>query len=154
MLLYLVRHGEAKSEEEDKRRPLTERGVRHVAKSARFVFRQGGSLCRAIFHSGKLRAFQTANILANALRLGDDVCKIDCLNPLDDPNILAQRLNRISYDLIVVGHLPHLAKVASILLSGEEDKVRLEFTDGAVASLKRDENGLWTLLSLTTTGIW
>ncbi|HDD66024.1 MAG TPA: phosphohistidine phosphatase SixA, partial [Nitrososphaeria archaeon] len=62
MKVYLVQHGEAKREEEDPARPLTEEGKREVEDVARFLAELGVRVDR-ILHSGKLRAAQTANIL-------------------------------------------------------------------------------------------
>jgi phosphohistidine phosphatase len=62
MLLYLVQHGEAKKEEEDPQRGLTDKGrkdVQTIAASARKMNVQPDR----IFHSAKLRAQQTAALL-------------------------------------------------------------------------------------------
>ena len=66
MKLYLVQHGEAKSEKEDPDRSLTDRGtaeIRAVAEAAK----RAGLKPAQIYHSGKTRAQQTADILADAL---------------------------------------------------------------------------------------
>ena len=62
-MLYLVQHGEATKETEDPARPLTEHGRQEVVKVARALarVRLGVSV---IAHSGKLRARQTAELLA------------------------------------------------------------------------------------------
>jgi len=62
MRLYLVQHGEAKREEEDPSRPLTENGRREVEIVAKFLSEAGIKIDK-ILHSGKLRAAQTAEIL-------------------------------------------------------------------------------------------
>ena len=85
MLLYLVQHAEAKSEEEDPARGLTEKGVqdvRDVSASAKM-----NVTASRIYHSGKTRAMQTAQILADHLNLEKDLSATDGLAPSDDPSI-------------------------------------------------------------------
>jgi len=65
--LYLVQHGAAKTESEDPRRSLTSEGRRAVERMADFLSTLHVSLDR-IEHSEKLRARQTAEILAARLR--------------------------------------------------------------------------------------
>jgi len=59
--VYLVRHGKAKSKEEDPERHLTERGAEEVRRVARFLAAAGIQVSK-ILHSGKTRARQTAEI--------------------------------------------------------------------------------------------
>ena len=64
MRLYLVQHGEAKPEAEDPQRPLADAGrqaVEHVARQAA----RAGVRPQVILHSGKLRAQQTGEIMAD-----------------------------------------------------------------------------------------
>lgn len=68
MRLYLVQHGEAKKEEEDPLRPLSERGREDVQRVAKYVEKLDIK-ASIIFHSGKLRAKQTAEILAEKLNI-------------------------------------------------------------------------------------
>lgn len=66
MELYLLQHGEATSKEVDARRPLTDRGREDVTRVGRTA-RAAGIRVAAIYHSGKLRAEQTAQILSEEL---------------------------------------------------------------------------------------
>ena len=66
MRVYLVQHGESRPEEEDPQRRLTDEGVRNVQNVARFL-RPLGLKLETIWHSGKHRAQQTAEILAGAV---------------------------------------------------------------------------------------
>ena len=59
MIVYLVQHGEAKSEEEDPERPLTDNGRFTVESVSEHIAPLGLGVTR-IIHSGKLRAKQTA----------------------------------------------------------------------------------------------
>ena len=66
MKVYLVQHGEAKSEEEDPQRKLTDKGIGEVQKVADFL-RPLKLTVNAIWHSGKPRAQQTGELLAKAI---------------------------------------------------------------------------------------
>lgn len=91
MALYLIRHADAKREGEDPLRPLSESGVRDIKVVASYLFRMGIKADQ-IFHSGKLRARQTAEVLAESLRPSMGTIESEGLNPLDDPGIWSERL--------------------------------------------------------------
>ena len=143
--LYLVQHGEAKREEEDPLRPLTERGKAEVEEIAKFLAEAGIKVER-ILHSGKLRASQTAEILGRYLKPPKGIKATDGLEPMADPRIWAERLEKLDEDLMLVGHLPHLRKLASLLLVGRDDLEIVRFRYGGVVCLERDENNLWSLI--------
>ena len=46
-------------------------------------------------------------------------------------------------DVMLVGHLPHLANLASLLLTGEKDEAVIDFRMGGVACMKKDWPGHW-----------
>jgi phosphohistidine phosphatase len=143
MFLYLVQHGESKREEEDPARDLTTRGRDDVTRVADFAGKLNLALHR-IFHSGKTRAMTTAEILAAALQPRDGVAPADGLAPLDDPEIWAGRLSSMSEDLALVGHLPHLARLAALLLCGDREKNVVNFKmGGSMVCLQRDDAGRW-----------
>ncbi len=144
MFLYLVQHGEAKSEEEDPARGLTEKGVQDV----RLVSAYAEILnlkVNGIFHSGKARAMQTAKILADHLKLEKGLSATDGLAPMDDPSIWASRITGINDDIILVGHLPHLAKLAGQFLSGDKEKMPIDFKMGGMVCLRRFDDGRWAI---------
>jgi len=141
--VYLVRHGKAKSKEEDPERHLTERGAEEVRRVARFLAAAGIQVSK-ILHSGKTRARQTAGILTKELK-AREVKQVEALDPLADPKVWAEKLGESSEDLMLVGHLPHLSKLVSLLLLGE-DKEIIKFAAGGVVCLERDEEGRWTIL--------
>jgi phosphohistidine phosphatase len=145
MNLYLVQHGEAMPEKEDPQRPLSEKGRRDIKTTASFVSQRGHIRAHIVLHSGKTRALQTAQILAEHANPPDGVKQADGLAPLDDPSIWAGRLSEITEDLILVGHLPHLEKLASLLLCGTAEKKMVDFRMAGIVCLGRDETGNWTL---------
>jgi len=144
MFLYLVQHAEAKREEEDPQRGLTEKGLQDIRKVAVYAERLNIKPTQ-IFHSGKTRALQTAQVLADHLRPEKGVSETDGLAPLDDPKVWFERLSRITEDIILVGHLPHLGRLSGLLLCGDKEKGIVDFKMGGIVCLKRFEDGHWAV---------
>lgn len=144
MLLYLVQHAEAKKEEEDPARGLTEKGMQDITKIAAYAQKLNLIISR-IYHSGKTRALQTAQVLAYLLKPGKGISEIDSLAPMDDPKVWADRLSRTKEDVLLVGHLPHLAGLASLLLCGDASRNIVDFKNAGIVCLKRSENGVWSI---------
>ena len=143
MRIYLVQHGEAKRKEEDPARPLTEKGRSEVERVGRFLARIGVRVDR-ILHSGKLRAAQTAELMAKYVKSMEKIEAVDGLDPLADPRIWAERLDKSEHDLMLVGHLPHLKRLVSLLLTGRDDLEIVRFRYAGVVCLEKDEK--WSIL--------
>ena len=144
MKLYLVQHAEAKGEEEDPARPLSEMGWKDLEKVTSFLRKRGIEIAR-ILHSGKLRARQTAEKLSEVVRSSEDVQENEGLAPLDDPAKWENRLREETADVMLVGHLPHLSKLAGLLLTGDSNRRVINFKMGGVVCLERDEKGSWSV---------
>lgn len=144
MFLYLVQHAESKKEEVDPSRPLSEKGLQDINKIALYLSKLDLRVHK-IFHSNKLRAKQTAEILSEMLKPVKGVSETDGLAPLDNPTIWAERLKDIPEDMMLVGHLPHLGRLASLLLCNDLNKNIISFKMAGTACLKRDEINTWSL---------
>lgn len=153
MNLYLVQHAEAKPESEDPERRLSERGRAEMGKTARFAAEHLAIRVPRILHSGKTRARETAEALAEALRPASGVEAADGLDPAADAKVWARRLADSREDVMLVGHLPHLARLASLLICGHEDKPVVAFQTGGIVHLRRDEAGRWSIGWLVVPGI-
>jgi phosphohistidine phosphatase len=149
MDLYLVQHAEAKSDQEDPLRPLSTKGREDMVRVAAYLS-QLNIPGNKIFHSTKLRAKQTAEILFEHLRPTKGMSEADGLSPLDEPAIWAERLRDLPDGVILVGHLPHLARIASLLLCGDIDKNIVSFRMAGVVCLKGDDSGSWSLQWMLT----
>lgn len=143
MNAYLVQHSHAKSEQEDPERPLSEKGLADIRKVADFISKRGNISVKEIFHSGKRRARQTAEVLAE--KLNSIIKETDSLKPMDDPSIWAERLTKRNEDIMLVGHLPHLSRLTSLLLRQETGKILVEFQQGCVVCLKTEDFINWSL---------
>ncbi len=144
MFVCLIQHAKAINEEVDAARPLCEKGVADITKMASYASGLNISVTE-IYHSPRLRAKQTAQILADYLRPLTGPTETDGLKPDDDPAIWAERLKTMTDNLMLVGHLPHLGKLASLLLCGDADKNVIFFRMAGVVCLKRYENLAWSL---------
>jgi phosphohistidine phosphatase len=139
--VYLAQHGEAAGEQQDPSRALTERGRREVEAVAGAAAR-GGVEVRAIYHSGKLRARQTAELFAAALRPERPVLELAGLAPNDDPRIAFRSLGAMEFPVILVGHLPHLARLTALILTGDPEADLVGFRMGGLVALDvRGEGG-------------
>jgi phosphohistidine phosphatase len=137
--LYLVQHGRAKPENEDPERPLTGDGFDDVARVARQAVEQLGVRPDRVVHSGKTRARQTAEVWGRLVNV--DVEQADALGPNDDPTIWEPRLAVATDNIMLAGHLPHLARLASLLLAGTSDRPVIEFRQGGLVGLERTDAG-------------
>ena len=134
MKLYLVQHGEACSVEEDPERPITEKGKADVNRLAVFLRKSGVSVERVI-HSGKLRAKQTAERLANAIANGIKLETSELIKPNDNPEAFSQLSYCWATDTLVVGHMPFMARLVSQLTHGSFDILYANFTPGSIVCL-------------------
>jgi len=144
MQLYLVQHGAAKSEAEDPQRGLTEKGRRTVEQLADFLIPLQLSIDR-IEQSGKLRASQTAEILAGRLRPREGAKEIMGIGPKDNIEAMCSRLQTESKDLMLVGHLPYLGRLVARLLGLKGDRDAVLFQMGGLVRLDRRETGDWVV---------
>ena len=135
---YLVQHGEATPEREDPARPLTDRGRREVERVAQAAQRSEVAVA-AIVHSGKLRAQQTADLLAATLAPVGGVRAVAGLAPLDGPAAARELLDQAAAPTMLVGHLPHLSRLTSLLVVGDPSREIVCFRMGAIVCLTREE---------------
>lgn len=136
MHLILVQHGEAVPAEQDPERPLTATGRADMERLSAFL-----SECRIavprIVHSGKLRARDSAAILAAGMSSRPQIAVVDRLSPKDSPVWLVEAVAEWSEDALIVGHQPMLSRFVSRLLLGAEQPVIFEFTPGSALCLSR-----------------
>lgn len=144
MNVYLMQHGKPVSKEEDPDRPLSDQGKADVGAVAEFLKKSGVEVAGA-FHSGKTRARQTAEIMLSKLNPEIQAQKSAGLSPLDDVKEMATQINAAEKDILVTGHLPHLGKLASLLVAGDETVPVVKFQQGGVVCLQKDEGGEWSV---------
>ena len=144
MKIYLVQHGEAVTKEVDPERPLTEQGISDVQRVAR-ALKHAGVEVKRVIHSGKLRARQTAEILATEIAPMLQLEASDLINPNDNPGAFDMQAASGSVDTMVVGHLPFMAKLVSHLVIGNDKNMLVAYQPGSVACLELIEKDNWQI---------
>jgi phosphohistidine phosphatase len=142
MNFYLVRHGEAIDASVDRTRPLTTSGREDVKSTAQIAAAKGVQV-QTIYHSGILRAAQTAEIMAACLDCGAVALPTSGLQPEDDPHVAAAELTVAETSVMLVGHLPHLNRLAALLSKGSTSD-QSNFVPAMMACYRRD-GALWRL---------
>ena len=148
MKLYLVQHAEAVPAEDNPDRPLSDKGRSDVRRVASFLARSVH--VGRIVHSPKMRARDTAVLLAQALGPGGVVEEAASgLAPNDSVEVAADLIAGWSEDTMVVGHLPFMGRLVSHLVAGSEEANVAAFQPGTVACLERaggdEDGGGWAL---------
>lgn len=146
MVLYLCQHGDALAKDVDPERRLSERGTTDVCNMANAL--SGSITTTEILHSGKLRARQTAELLHERLAPDATIRAGDGLGPNDPEEVFVTGLGSRDDNLLVVGHMPFVSRLASRLIGVERDV--LAFQPGTVAALSRDGDGGWMLSWMMT----
>ena len=137
-MIYLVHHGEAVPSSIDAQRPLTDTGRAAVERLAREAAGRGVPPVE-IWHSGKLRARQTGEAFRLACNPLATFTMVRGLQPADPSDILADRLAGETRDLLLVGHMPHIARLLRRLLGRVGEDV--EFPPHGVVALEPDPGG-------------
>ena len=144
MRIYLTQHGLALPKDVDPDRPLSKQGREDVRRLAEFLDKAGVQVGQ-VLHSGKTRAKQTAEMLAEALLPDGRPQEHAGLGPKDPLEKVSPEIAFWSVDTLIVGHLPYLGRLASLLLAADPDRPLLAFQPGTMACLEKDAEGHWVL---------
>jgi phosphohistidine phosphatase len=140
--VILVHHGEAVPAGEDPMRPLSARGRADVAAVAAAAAAKGAKP-RAVWHSGKLRARQTAEAFWRACNPLAEFSAQKGLQPDDPPEWVADRLLAEDGEVMIVGHMPHLSRLLERLLGTAGGGVSAHVPVNGVVCVEETE-GRWT----------
>jgi phosphohistidine phosphatase len=141
VLLYLVHHGDAVGPDVDPRRPLSVRGGGHVARLAEEAAARGARPA-IVWHSGKLRARQTAEAFWRACNALAALSATRDLQPADPPEWIGDRLRGESRDILIAGHFPHLPRLLA-LMTRRADGPSVFPLHGVVAVRTDDDGQTW-----------
>jgi phosphohistidine phosphatase len=142
MEVYLVQHGRALPKDTDPARPLSQEGRADVRSIAAALGRN--IRVERLIHSAKERARQTAEILMTMPGCSAAPEESGGLSPKDSVEPWAERLAEAEESTMLVGHLPFMGRLASVLLGDEPTMERVRFTPGTVLGLSRTDDG-WRL---------
>lgn len=144
MKLFLVQHAEAKARSEDPDQPLNEVGLKNAEAMAAWMATTSERVDQ-IWHSGKRRAQQTAEIFGRRLNPASGVIMHPGLNPEDEVGPLAEEVSKLRAPLMIVGHLPFLSILAGYLITGGRQAHVVRFHNAGVVCLL-EEQGDWMIV--------
>jgi phosphohistidine phosphatase len=137
LLIYLVHHGDAVGPDIDHRRPLSTAGQAHVERIAAEAAARGANP-GMVWHSGKLRAKQTAEAFWRTCNPLAELSATRDLQPDDPPQWIADRLRAETRDILIAGHFPHLPRVFALLTASHDERA---FPLHGVVALSSDDQG-------------
>ncbi|MEO8259024.1 MAG: histidine phosphatase family protein [Acidobacteriota bacterium] len=135
MKLFLVHHADAVGPEVDSRRPLSALGERQATQAAAATAARGARPA-VVWHSGKLRARQTAQAFWRACNALAEFKATADLQPDDPPSRIRDRLRGETHDVLLAGHFHHLPRLLSLLLG-----TPATFPQHGVVELESDDQG-------------
>jgi phosphohistidine phosphatase len=137
--VHLVHHADAVGPDVDPRRPLSAAGRDSAERVAAEAARRGARP-EAVWHSGKLRSRQTAEIFWRACNALAEFSAARDLQPTDPPGVMRDRLRHEPRDIMLVGHYPHLPALLELLLGAP-----VSFPAHGIVTLRSDDDGAsWT----------
>ena len=139
MKLYLVQHGDALAKDIDPDRPLSNVGHAEVGQLADLL--AGHMNISRVIHSGKTRAKQTAEIFTAIIAGEFPVEVASGIGPMDSVENFVNQLMRWNEDILVVSHLPFIAKLVSLLVTGSADKGVVSYRPGSIVFLETMDDG-------------
>jgi phosphohistidine phosphatase len=140
MRLYLVHHGDAVGPDVDPMRPLSERGRADVGSLASRAAAHGVKP-EVIWHSGKLRARQTAELFRQACQPLAECTAARGLQPDDPPHWAVDLLIEETRSVMLVGHMPHLPRLLRLLVAGRPDAGFPDFPPHGIVELWAEKRG-------------
>jgi phosphohistidine phosphatase len=136
--VFLVHHADAVGPEIDPQRPLSPAGLAHAERLA------ADAAARAlkpqiVWHSGKLRARQTAGAFWRRLNPLAVFAAQRGLQPTDPPQAIRDLLASEDQDVLLVGHFPSLPRVLALLTRHSADAA-VNFPQHGLVALERSGN--------------
>lgn len=142
-IIFLLQHGEAVDKKVDIERPLTDSGRTIISQMGNFLFSRNIKI-DVIWHSPKLRAKETAEIMASCLQL-DKLLLYEYkeLEPEEPVKRIVRLIQQAEeQNIMLVGHLPHLSQLAGLLLTGDEKKEVIAIEKGSIVCLNYQNIGV------------
>ena len=139
--VFLVHHADAVAGTIDHMRPLSTQGLAQAELVAKALAERGAKPA-VIWHSGKLRARQTADACWRAVNPFAAFTAVRGLQPEDDPDTIATALAAEERDVLLASHMPFLPTLLHRLTTGRRDRLSARFPLNGAVALERDQD-LW-----------
>ncbi|HEY7287759.1 MAG TPA: hypothetical protein VH497_20050 [Vicinamibacterales bacterium] len=143
-MVVLVHHGEAVGPDVDPRRPLSPAGRDAVARLAAAAAARGVHPA-VVWHSGKLRAKQTAEEFWRHCNALAEFSATRDLQPDDPPQWILDRLRGETRDVLIAGHFHHLPRLHALMLKIDDASASFPL-HGVVAMETSDDGAHWSEL--------
>lgn len=146
MRVYIIRHGQANSANIDPQKGLSPKGNAQALKIGKWLAAEKAAPA-VVYHSGKARARQTAEIILDQLRRAGLAVELEerrDINPDSDPRLLAAEISAAEEDLMFVSHLPFVLDLTAELLG--DRSAECDFSPACAAGLEAKNGGfrlLW-----------
>jgi phosphohistidine phosphatase len=140
-VLFLVHHGDAVNPDVNPMRPLSDRGRVEVDMLAQKAAERGAKP-DVIWHSGKLRARQTAEAYLKRCNPLAGFCAVRGLQPTDPTTWIADAIAGETAPILLVGHFPHLPRLLGRLTTGQADADPANFPLNGIVALE-NVDGKW-----------
>ena len=139
--IFLVHHADAVGPDVDSQRPLSSLG-RQQAEALATKLGAAGCVPAAIWHSGKLRARETAEAMMRGCSPFAEFKMVRGLRPDDPPELMRDVLKAETRDVMLVGHMPSLPAIAAALSPDAK-----QFPLHGALTLERSEGGAFSVVS-------
>jgi phosphohistidine phosphatase len=135
-MLFLVHHADAVGPDVDPQRPLSDSGRAHAERLAQEAAARGATP-DVVWHSGKLRARQTADAFRRACNPRAEFKAIHGLQPDDPPEWIRDTVSGDDRAIMLVGHMPSLPRILHLLLSAGGGGSSVTFPPHGIVALAR-----------------
>jgi phosphohistidine phosphatase len=138
--IYLMQHGPALPKEQDPDEGLSPDGEARIHASAKALKKMGVSF-DIIISSPKKRSRQTANIVAKEIGFpSEKILETEKVKAMTPPEETIKTLTEYTGNkrIMIAGHLPSVAEVASFLLT-EGSKAKIEFEMGGCCRIDAED---------------
>ena len=135
MRVFLVHHADAVGPDINPQRPLSSAGLAHAERLAADAAARGLEP-QIVWHSGKLRARQTAETFWRRLNPRAVFAAQRGLQPTDPPRTIRDLLEAEEQEVLLVGHFPSLPRVLALLTQSSEDPA-VSFPQHGLVALER-----------------
>jgi phosphohistidine phosphatase len=119
-MILLVHHGDAVGADEDAMQPLSAAGRAATTRLA-VAAAARGARPDVVWHSGKLRARQTAELFWLACNPLATFSAARGLQPTDPPRLMRDQLAAETRSIVLAGHMPNLMGLLGLMLSSADD---------------------------------
>lgn len=144
MKIYLVQHGDCALIGGNSEQTLNETGKQDIKHLANFLSKKKLQVTH-IYHSEKVRARETAEILLSGITSLNSIELLPGINPMDSVIPIVKQINGWKEDVVIVGHLPFMAKCVAKLITDDENNSVVIFERGTIVCLEKIGDIDWAI---------